>query len=39
MGRQKFKPCIEKYSLLKNLPQELLTNPRDQIGLYSKEAY
>lgn len=37
-GKDKFKPLIEKYALLKNLRQDLLVSKRD-IKLYSPSAY
>ncbi len=39
MGREKFKPFIEKYALLKNLSAGLLINPPDHKGLYNPSAY
>lgn len=39
MGSEKFKPLIEKYSLLKTLPRKQLINPEDHIPLYSNKAY
>jgi len=39
MGSEKFKPLIEKYALLKNMPKNLLINPPDHEHLYSKSAY
>lgn len=39
MGNEKFKPLIEKYSLLKTLPKNELLNSPDHIPFYSSEAY
>lgn len=39
MGRDKFKPLIEKYSLLKTVPETELLNPKDHIDLYDRNAY
>jgi len=39
MGNEKFKPLIERYSLLKTLPRKELANPPDHIPFYHKEAY
>ena len=39
MGREKFKPLIEEYSLLKTLPKKELLNPSEQIKLYGNNAY
>jgi hypothetical protein len=38
MGRDKFKPLIEKYALLKNLPRKELLDPR-HVELYNSGAY
>jgi len=37
-GREKFKPLIEKYALLKNMPFELLLHSNDR-ELYDRSAY
>ncbi len=37
-GNQKFKPLIEKYALLKNMPMDQVLNS-DQLSLYKKTAY
>lgn len=39
LGMEKFRPLIDKYALLKNLPLELLTNPPDHKILYLDTAY
>ena len=39
MGREKFVPLIEKYSLLKTVPKNALLNPSDHLLLYDKSAY
>jgi len=39
LGRDKFKPYIEKYSLLKNMPKKLLLDPSEHINLYAESAY
>lgn len=39
MGREKFKPLIEEYSLLKTVPRKVLLNPSDHLSLYSGKAY
>lgn len=39
MGRDKFKPLIEKYSLLKTVPQNILFNLIEHKPLYSPSAY
>ena len=39
VGRDKFKPYIEKYSLLKTLPKKELLNPSDHLLYYKKIAY
>lgn len=39
MGREKFHPLIEKYALLKTLPDELICNPETHKGFYQKSAY
>jgi hypothetical protein len=38
-GIQKFKPLIEKYSLLENMPQSKLLMPTLELPLYKAEAY
>jgi len=38
-GDKKFKPLVEKYALLENLPTELLLFPRLHIPLYAASAY
>jgi hypothetical protein len=38
-GIQKFKPLIEKYSLLENMPQSKLLMPALEIPLYRADAY
>jgi hypothetical protein len=38
LGRDKFKPLIEKYALLKNLPRNELLDPA-HIALYNGGAY
>ena len=39
MGFEKFKPFIEKYSLLKTVPKNALINPPDHLPLYDNAAY
>lgn len=39
MGREKFKPLIEKYSLLKTVPKAELISPQDHTDLYDRSAY
>jgi hypothetical protein len=39
MGRDKFKPLIEKYQLLKTMPQGELVDPSVEVGLYDSGAY
>jgi hypothetical protein len=39
LGNEKFKPLIEKYALLKNMPQDLLINPAEHLKLYIETAY
>ena len=39
MGSDKFKPLIEKYSLLKTVPKKSLINPREHLPLYSEGAF
>jgi hypothetical protein len=39
LGREKFKPLVEKYSLLKTLPRAKLLNPTDHERLYDASAY
>lgn len=39
MGCDKFKPLIEKYSLLKTVPMKALINPPEHLSLYSEYAY
>lgn len=39
LGRDKFKPYIEKYSLFKNMPQKLLLDPPKHIDFYAESAY
>lgn len=39
LGRDKFKPLIEKYSLLKTVPRKHLINSPDHLPLYEKSAY
>ena len=39
IGCEKFKPLIEKYSLLKTVPEKELINPHDHTPLYGKNAY
>lgn len=39
LGREKFKPLVEEYGLLKNMPQELLYNPPDHKPLFDEKAY
>jgi hypothetical protein len=34
IGKEKFKPLVEKYSLLKTLPKQMLFNPPDHLPLY-----
>jgi hypothetical protein len=38
-GSEKFKPLVEKYSILKNLPDELIFNPALQKPLYDSKAF
>jgi len=38
-GIEKFKPLVEEFSLLENMPQELLLNPSHHLPLYAKTAY
>ena len=38
-GRDKFKPLIEKYTLFKTLPQDLLIDPEKHPKLYAESAY
>lgn len=38
-GYEKFKPLVEEFALLKNLPQELLKSPDVDVDLYSASAY
>jgi len=38
-GSEKFKPLIEKYSLLKTVPRNHLLNPPDHLPLYAEGAY
>jgi hypothetical protein len=38
-GIEKFKPLVEKYSLLNNLPPTELINPEKDMKLFRKEAY
>jgi hypothetical protein len=39
MGNEKFKPLIEEFSLLKNLPTKLLVDPKNHLSFYSAKAY
>ncbi len=39
IGREKFKPLIEKYALLENMDPTILVKPSDHIPLYELEAY
>jgi hypothetical protein len=39
MGREKFKPLIEKYALLKTMPRNELLEPAAESGLYDPGAY
>lgn len=39
LGNEKFKPLIEEYSLLKNMPKNLLLNLSEHEGLYDEKAY
>lgn len=39
MGRDKFKPLIEKYCLLKNIPEKLISEFDKKKDFYSPEAY
>ncbi|MCC7037372.1 MAG: putative phage abortive infection protein [Alphaproteobacteria bacterium] len=39
LGRDKFKPLVEKYALLKNIDRSLLLNPEEHAKLYSPAAY
>jgi hypothetical protein len=38
-GREKFKPLVEKYGLLKHVPEDLLFTGRESLSLYSAGAY
>ena len=38
LGEEKFKPLVERYALLKNLPKSLLINP-EHAGFYLRSAY
>jgi hypothetical protein len=39
MGSEKFKPLIEQYSLLKDMPEGYLINLPDHKSLYNESAY
>jgi hypothetical protein len=39
LGKEKFKPLIEKYSLLKNMPTKLLLNTDEHLPFYNETAY
>lgn len=39
LGREKFKPLVEEYSLLKNLPKGLLLNQQSHAPLFNEKAY
>jgi len=39
LGKENFKPYIEKYALFKNLPKNLLLNPHEHEGLYADSAF
>jgi hypothetical protein len=39
LGREKFKPLIEKYSLLKNVPKNEILNSSEHLSLFSSSAY
>ena len=39
MGREKFKPLIEKYSLLKTVPKKALIHAPDEFPLYELSAF
>ena len=39
LGRDKFKPLIERYALLKSVPRKHLLNSPDHLPLYEKSAY
>ncbi len=39
MGYEKFKPLVEKYSLLKALPDEAINHPEEQKTLYAPSAF
>ncbi len=39
LGREKFKPLIEEYALLKTVPRKRLLNPPDHLQLYDNGAY
>ncbi|MCG7964865.1 MAG: putative phage abortive infection protein [Candidatus Thiodiazotropha taylori] len=39
LGAEKFKPLVEKYALLKNMPKSLLINQDDHKSLYEKSAF
>jgi hypothetical protein len=39
LGREKFKPLVEVYALLKTLPRDLLANAPDHVPLFANGAY
>ena len=39
LGREKFKPLVEKYALLKNMPMDLLIDQPYHPSLYAPSAY
>ncbi|MCK6429690.1 MAG: putative phage abortive infection protein [Burkholderiaceae bacterium] len=39
LGREKFKPLVEEFALLKTLPRQLLENPSAQVPLFRDSAY
>ncbi len=39
LGREKFKPLVEKYALLKNMPKDLLIDQPYHESLYARSAY
>jgi len=39
LGNKKFKPLVERYALLENMPQKLLISPELHLNMYASTAY